>query len=202
MYQKTILYISLIYFFIGCSASYQSNGVAMTKDIYPSENNTKDISLIVDSFIDEIDKSQIEKLIISDLKKADYHISTQKPYSSTKLYVDLIELKSLITTQNSHFSFYNFWYELSKMIFSTKNPINPITSITEDSFKGKRKKDFNEVPVYILISKIKIVNDSKVQKTKIIAEDIQNKSKTITLYNLEKKLSSFISTIFKGKNCD
>jgi len=198
MYQKTILYISLIYFFIGCSTPYQSNGVAMTKDICLSKNNTKDISLIVDSFIDEIDKSQIEKLIISDLKKAGYHISTQKPYSSIKLYVDLIELKSLITTQNSHFSFYNSWYELSKIISSTENPINPITSITENSFKGKRKKDFNEVPVYILISKIKIVNDLKVQKTKIIAEDIQNKS----LYNLEKKLSSFISTIFKGKNCD
>jgi len=191
MYLKIILYTSLVHFFIGCSTPYQSSGVALTRDIYIPKDNNRNISLIVNSFVDEIDKREIEKLIVSDLSNLGYHVSTQKIYSSTKLYVDLIELKSLITTQNSHFSFYNFLYGLSKVIAETKS-IN--------AFKEKRKKDFKEIPVYILVSKIKIENKSKKQETKIIAEEIEKSSKKMTLFGLEKKLSACILDIYKREN--
>ena len=195
MYLKIILYMSIL-FFIGCSTHYQGSGVAMTKDIYIQKDDDKNISLIINNFVDEVDREEIEKLIVSDLNKLGYSVSTKKPFLSKKLYVDLIELKSLITTQNSDFSFFNFWFELSKLIAVADTPINKFGSFTRGAFKG-RTKDYREVPVYILISKIKIIQKTKIQKTKIIAEEVQKSSIENTISQLEKKLSSQIFILFK-----
>jgi len=199
MYLKYILYSILILFFIGCSTSYQSIGVAITKDIYIEKDNNKSISLIVNSFIDEVNKEDVERLIVSDLKKIGYSVSTKKPFLSKKIYVDLIELKSLITTQNSHTSFLNFWFGFSQFLAQENTPFNTFRIFTREGFKDKKKKDFREIPVYILISKIRISEISKSQETKIIAEELESNSLNTTIKNLEKKLSSSLATVFKGK---
>ena len=195
MYLKIILYMSIL-FFIGCSTHYQGSGVAVTKDIYIQKDNDKNISLIINNFVDEVDREEIEKLIVSDLNKLGYSVSTKKPFLSKKLYIDLIELKSLITTQNSDFSFLNFGFDFLRLIAVSDTSINRYRSLTSLAVKSKAK-DYKEVPVYILISKIKIIQETKMQKTKIIAEEIQKSSIENTISQLEKKLSSQIFILFK-----
>jgi len=193
---KVILYFYLVFSFISCSSiNYKGSGVATTRDIYIQKNDDKNISLIINNFVDEVDKKELEKLIISDLNKVGYNVSTKKPFLSKQLHIDVLELKSIITTQNSSFSFLNFWMVLFKVVVST----NKYSSLTHAGFKANRKKDYREIPVYILISRIKIIEEPIEQETKIIAEDIQKDSVERTISKLEKKLSSHVSSLFKYK---
>lgn len=176
----------MVCFFIGCSTHhYKSNGVEFTKDISLQKDEKKVVFLEIDSLVDEIQIKRLKQKIISELEEVGYQVINDKSQASKQLYIEIRELNNILTTQNSKTSLYN----IGLIFFEILSP--KICCVD-------KVKYFREIPVYILTSKIKVIENKKEHKTKIIAEQIED-NKEIAVEQLEKKLSQKIATLFKEK---
>ena len=189
IYLKTILYSSFIIFFISCSRhNIPHKDVAMTKDIIIQQNKKRIFFLDVDSFVKEVDESELKKQIEIDLKQLGYRVTLNKALSSTQLSIEVEELNRLYTARNNDFSLYNTGIFFFLFLQGNKNiDVNKI------------KKYTGKIPIHILRTSIKILENSSEQKTKIIVEVIGKKKKieVEALQKIREKLSKAISTIFK-----